>query len=275
MKVLTYPGLKPINWFDPPPATRRVASDLIAGDGKRFTGSMRTVCHWAWMTERLAHDHPKATLHMIQPCYNTGVPASAGTHDLDCATDSWIYGLSPLDGQRWLRRHGLDCWWRHTGPWAARDDWHYHGFPEPVGSGFATRVGIFLPGQLVDYHKHAFGLAGQHTPGSDHSWFPSDIHATAFRLGAFIRHMQEETMEYKDWSDKSKRQLAGDIADLIKKGNNDLLSTQLRVRNGSNTENINISVKAALARAANGVIMIRDKAGDIIDLIKQSDDDNS
>ena len=47
-------------------------------------------------------------------------------------------------------------------------------------------VGVFVPGQLVDYFNHAFGLAGQHEPNSDKSWFPPDIKATIFYLQRYI-----------------------------------------------------------------------------------------
>lgn len=266
MEVLTYPGRNPINWANPPKATTRVSSDYICSDGVRFTGSMRTVCHAAWLMEEAKKDG--LTWQVIQPPYNSGVSASAGTHDLDAASDSRLLGIGWPEGQVWLRKRGLDCWWRHTGSWSSPSAWHFHGFPEPAGFKFATSVGIFLPAQLVDYHNHAFGLAGMHVPGSDHSWYPPNIHATAFNLAAFIRTKQEETMEYKDWSDKSKAQLANDVADAIWN------KAQVVVRTPDNQDKEKVSTRVALGRAANATPLIRDQKSDIKGLQRQVDDLN-
>jgi hypothetical protein len=267
MEVLTYPGLKPINWADPPKATTRVASDYICTDGKRLTGSMRTVCHNAWlMAEAKKHG---LTWQVIQPAFNTGVPASAGTHDFDACEDGRLIGLSWWEGQKWLRARGFWCWWRHTGSWASPSAWHFHGFTAPRdGWHFDTKVGIFVPGQLVDFHNHAFGLANQHVPGSDDSWFPPDLSKTIFNLAAFVRQMQEENMEYKDWSKESKDALADDVANRI------LNKAQVVVRTPDNTSREKITVRQAIGRAANATPLVRDQKGDIKELSKAVDDLN-
>lgn len=287
MEVLTYPLRRKINWAKPPPATRRVSSDVIAGDGVRFTGSFRTVCHMAWLMERLAVDHPGATLHIIQPPYHTGVSASAGTHDRDACSDVWIFGLGPREAEHWLNWHGFWCWWRHTGSWASPSAWHIHGFTAPADRlHFATKVGVYVDGgvslfghpvtssQIVDWRDDALGLSGQHTPGSNPATRPPRPYPV-FNLAAYVRQKEQETMEYKDWSDRSKAQFARDVAAIVAKGNRDLLATQVKVRNGRNTGTATISLKAAIARASNAVPWVRDKASDLSDQISKSDADNA
>lgn len=153
---------------------------VTLGD-KTFRAGRRTAAHLQWTIERLAKVHPGAHLHVMQPCYNTGVALSAGTHDKDGCLDVSIAGLSWPETQKFLRRCGWAAWWRHTGSWSSPSIWHVHmaslGCPGPVG--------VFVPGQIDDYHRHAFGLAGQHTSGSDPSWFPPDIDATVFDYRAY------------------------------------------------------------------------------------------
>lgn len=267
MEVLTYPGLNPINWANPPKATTRVSSDYICTDGVRLTGSLRTVCHQAWLMDQAAKKG--LVWQVIQPPFNTGVPASAGTHDLDVCADGRLLGLDWPQGQTWLRKHGFDCWWRHTGSWASPSAFHFHGFTHPNnGWTFDTKVGIFVPGQLLDYKNHAFGLAGQHVPGSDHSWFPPDPHAVAFNLAKFIRNKQEDLMEYKDWSKESRKQMASDVAD-------ELLARGVSVRTPTNDGFEKVTVKQAIGRAANSPALIRDKSADISGQIKDIDSNNA
>jgi hypothetical protein len=288
MEILTYPDGNPINWADPPSATVRVSSDLICGDGRRFTGSMRTVCHMAWLMEESVKDFG-GPLHVIQPPYHVGYEPSAGTHDLDACSDVAPPPGVPFDlaFQTWLRKRGFDCWWRHTGDWADRSDWHYHGFTHPAqGIAFATKVGKYVDGgistsgslvgssQIADYMNHAFGLKYEHVEGSDGSWFPADPHAVAFDLAAFIRAKQEELMEYKDWSDQSKSQLANDIAGLLRDSNTELLQRTVVVRNSDNTANETLTVKQAVARGANAVAWVRSKTAALKDLVRDIDTAN-
>ena len=281
MEVLTYPLRRKINWANPPDPTKRCSSDLICGDGRRFTGSFRTVCHMAWMFEELAKDHPEATLHVIQPPYHTGFAGSAGTHDYDCCSDVWIFGLAPRVGEAWLRRKGFWCWWRHTGSWAAQSEWHFHGFTGPAGVNFATRVGVFVDGglsstghvfttsQIEDARNHALGLSLQHTPGSDPApWPPSPY--PRFDLPAFVKQKEQDLMEFKDWGDVSKKQFASVVADIVARqvaqGNKDLLATPVVVRDidGSGTQKI--SLKQAWVRAANSLPWLRNKTASKADV---------
>lgn len=98
--------------------------------GKTFRASNRTIWHLQWTILYLKLRFPKARLRIIQPCYHSGVSASEGTHDFDCVLDVWIdggvLGKDPFRAQRVLRRLGWACWFRHTGSWAARGDWHQH-----------------------------------------------------------------------------------------------------------------------------------------------------
>lgn len=87
--------------------------------------------------------------------------------------DVSIPGVGWWTGQRFLRAHFGAFWFRHTGSWASRSAWHFHGFPVGILK-YGLPVGEFVPGQVTDYLNRAFGLAGQHTPGSDTSWGPKD-----------------------------------------------------------------------------------------------------
>lgn len=134
--------------------------------------------HAAWQNMADHLDDP-SRFRIIQPCYNTGVPQSAGTHDFDAACDFYITGMTFAEASQFGRRWGIANW--HRTP--SQGDWseHCHGFPIPPHGSMAdggrtyfilagaerTRVGIFLPGQLVDYGNDALGLADEHTPGSD------------------------------------------------------------------------------------------------------------
>lgn len=285
MEILTFPGLNPINWNNPPDADKRVASTLICGNGDRFTGSFRTVAHMASMMDDLDREHPSCTLHVIQPPYNTDNPSSAGSHDKDCASDTVIFGMDFPKAQRWFRSKGFDCWWRHTGTWASPSQWHIHGFPHPLGGQkFATTVGVLLDGgvsqfghrvsssQLDDYNHQAFGLENQHVPGSDNSWFPNKPYPV-FNLNAYVRTKQEENMEYKDWSKESKDELAERISRIVANSNRDLLATKVVARNNTNDGVTKITVRQAIVRAANAIVFSRDKSADIVDLLNRADEE--
>jgi hypothetical protein len=139
----------------------------------------RTAAHLDATIARLRRRHPAARLEVIQSAYNTGVKASAGTHDLDTALDVRIVGLDWWTAQKFLRRNGWAAWYRHQPLFTD----HIHMIT--LGYGTAP-VGIYIPGQVDDYYRHAYGLKGQHDSGDDPSWFPRDIDATIFKFGRFI-----------------------------------------------------------------------------------------
>lgn len=167
--------------------------------GTTFRSAQVTADHLTATIAALAVAHPSARLRILQPCYNVGVAASAGTHDLDRCFDFEIDGLDWWAAQRFLRSQGWGCWFRHLGTWAAKSAWHIHAVSLPAGlsnrptlaqvvaafKASGTPVGEFVPGQVVDYFTHAFGLKDMHRAGSDTSWFPPDIAATIFDHAAY------------------------------------------------------------------------------------------
>lgn len=179
--------------------------------GVTFRCSNRVYWHLLWTIWFLKARYPKARLTIFQPCYHTGVAASAGTHDFDAVLDVWIdggvLGADPWRAQRVLRRLGWAAWFRNTGSWAARSAWHIHMISLPLGlpanptpldvgkayAALGMKVGEYIDGgytttgrvvgtsQVDDYYAHALGLAGEHRAGEDHSWYPDNINRTVFR----------------------------------------------------------------------------------------------
>lgn len=175
--------------------------------GHTFKASRRTVAWFDNLAREFKRLFPKAQLVIAQTCYNTGVAASAGTHNLDGPFDLVFTGsLGRIyitkawrwrRFQRFIRNHGSAAWWRHTGTWASESAWHVHCFPLPADlTHFTTEVGIYVDGgasqghpgstssQLVDYLNGAQGLAGEHASGSDRTWRPKII--KAFNYDAYV-----------------------------------------------------------------------------------------
>lgn len=178
--------------------------------GRTFRAGMRTIAHLLWTIAQLAKQHPGARLVVIQGSYNEGVTASAGTHDKDGVLDVEIVGLSGWQTQRFLRECGWADWFRHTGAWASPARWHNH----MISIGCPGPVGIFVPGQLDDYFRHALGLAGQHDSGDDTSWFPADINSTIFDFPQYLRD-QEDAVPYLDWPAAHRQALIDDLVDAL------------------------------------------------------------
>jgi hypothetical protein len=171
----------------------------------KFDASGWTAGHLKQTIAVLKKKHPDKKLVIFQPCFNTGVPESAGSHDFDGVFDVWIEGMTGGVAQRFLRAQGWAAWHRHTGKF--ENNIHIHmatippglpakPTPTQVGAAYkklGIKVGELIDGgvtsagrvktssQIVDYYKHAFGLKGQHTAGSDKSWFPADINKTIYR----------------------------------------------------------------------------------------------
>lgn len=152
------------------------AADVITVTraGKTFRCTRRTAAHIDYTIERLAKREPDARLYIIQPCYNVGVKASAGTHDYDACLDVQIIGLDWWAAQRFLRQCGWAAWLRYPPTFT----WHIH----MVSLGYPGRVGIYVPGQVADYYAHRNGLVGH---AADSSWHPVDISATVFDYPAW------------------------------------------------------------------------------------------
>lgn len=172
--------------------------------GRTFKCSEWTAGHLEWTISELQRIHPGDRLEISQTCYHTGYRPSAGTHDFDGVFDVRIVGMTWDAAQAFLRAKGWAAW--HRTPQQGFAD-HIHmatippglsGRPSAaqVGAAYAKlgiKVGKYIDGgltstgrtaytsQVVDYFAHAFGLSGGHVPGSDRSWFPDDIAASAYR----------------------------------------------------------------------------------------------
>lgn len=155
--------------------------------GKTARMGRRTAAHLDWTIEKLKKKNPKAKLHVIQSAYNTGVKASAGTHDKDACLDVYIEGMGWWDQQRFLRECGWAAWYRFPPAFG------HHIHMVSLGYGSAP-VGKFVPGQVKDYYNHALGLKGKHDSGDDGSWFPKNIDATIFNYAKYT----EEDMSQED-----------------------------------------------------------------------------
>lgn len=157
-------------------------------------------------TDAWLRAHVACCLYVVQSAFNTGVPASAGTHDYDKVFDVYVIRLKSgrkvwVKGQRWLRRLGWADWWRHTGSWWNPSSWHHH----MVCLSWLIdkcRVGIYVPGQVSDYcaEPPRNGLSGHPT---DRTWHPENIRATIFDYDEWYRK-QVEDMGYADWSKADK-----------------------------------------------------------------------
>lgn len=152
--------------------------------GQTFRAGRRTAAHLEWTAQRLKAEQPDVNLVVIQPCYNSDVAASAGTHDKDGVLDVAILGMDWFPAQRFLREQGWAAWYRFPPAFGHHIHMVSLGCPGPLGE--------FVPGQILDYYNHAFGLAGQHDPGSDKSWFPDDIDSTIFNFQAWEDRMTPE-----------------------------------------------------------------------------------
>lgn len=188
-----------VNWADPTCKVRWYKHDVY---GDAVYGGLRTIAHLDW-TNQQALKQFGHEVEVLQGAFNTDVEASAGTHDFDGCIDFFIPQVDWWDQQRFFRSCGWACWYRYP-PLFGR---HVHG----VSLGCPGRLGVYVPGQITDYRAHAFGLANQHTPGSDHSWFPPDIDSTIFDYPAWRRD-QEDDMGYRDWPKADQQAMAKDVA---------------------------------------------------------------
>lgn len=201
MSEVRFASGRKIDWKNPPKPNQICSLDI---DGRKHKGGFRSLCHINRL-DRLARKQFNQGLTVFQGPFSTSVAASAGTHDLDDVWDLWINGVGAWDQQRFFRKNGFACWYRHP-PLFGK---HQHGFTIPpnyggpvaddfkqagikvgkyVDGGFSTLGSLVTSSQIVDYYNHAFGLAGAHGKNSDKSWFPSDIRATIFDLGAYVAY---------------------------------------------------------------------------------------
>lgn len=176
---------------------------------KTFRASRRTAAHLSETIAEIQRLHPSCRLHVIQPCFNDDVPASAGTHDKDAVLDVCIYGLTWPQMQRTFRALGWAAWYRTLA----------QGFSEHIhmislGYGPDEMVGALVPAQVTDYYNHALGLRNGHTPGSDPSWHPASIGSTIFNYQEWEKE-QEDKVPYSEWPAKDKAELMKDIKKVV------------------------------------------------------------
>jgi hypothetical protein len=188
---------------------QKITYSQRTASGKSFQCGRRTGAHLDSTKQRLARVRPGSRMSIIQGCYNTGVEASVGTHDFDAVLDVIIFdegGKVDWDwSQHFLRRCGWAAW--HRTP-AQGFSPHIH----QISLGYAPApVGIFVPGQVDDYYRHALGLKGQHDSGDDPSWHPADIDATIFNYAEW----EDDDMPYRDWPQADKDALTHDVAERV------------------------------------------------------------
>jgi hypothetical protein len=202
MAEALYLSGRKIDWSRPPKPGRVVKWSRKDQYGREIHGSFRTICHMNRLNN-IAKKRFGREIVVIQPPYNRGVRASAGTHDYSECWDVYIPGVSWWRMQRFFRANGFACWYRHPPLFGN----HIHGFSLPPREGrvlgddwkvLGIKVGKYVDGgwslygrpvtssQIEDYYNRAFGLYQQHQAGSDHSWFPKSVEKTIFDLDAYI-----------------------------------------------------------------------------------------
>jgi hypothetical protein len=219
--------------------------------GGRTSRASRQGFALLWEFERRAKNRwPGCRFRIIQPANNTGVPASAGTHDKD---DVWDWEL--IDAGTWAQESELA---RDTGLWDwVRDPtqgdfgWHHHSIAPGLP---LSRYGDLVPAQMDDYRRHALGLKGQHQSGSDPQCF------TMGRLTHTVKRFS-----YTDWKDDHMPISDEQIADIARKAGQVLLDTELTLSDGSV-----VTVQTALRRAAQTPPTLEQSVTTVIEQIKAS-----
>jgi hypothetical protein len=194
--------------------------------GETFRAGNRTAAHLLWTIEELDRRHPGARLRIIQTCFNIGNEASKGTHDKDAVFDVEVVGLTWMGGQRFLRVCGWAAWFRPERFKNGKRVWgdHIHMVSIPSGldntpsladvnnalDDLGIEVGIFVPAQIDDYFAHALGLAGEHEPGLDDSFFPDDIKATIFD------YQEDDMAGFTEWPEADKKAFGEFIQDQVR-----------------------------------------------------------
>jgi hypothetical protein len=166
-------------------------------------------------------------VEILQGCFNTDVPASAGTHDFDRCVDMFIPRVDWLESQRFLRSPCLwMAWFRQPPTFSSK---HIHGV---ASHRFLTRVGEFVPGQMDDYlaTPPRSGLKGHVV---DSTWHPTPI----------VR------FDYVQWKAEQMAVSDADIAKIAAaaadKAVTKILASEIVLSNGEK-----VTVQLALRRAA-------------------------
>lgn len=263
MPVLTYPDAKLINWDalvnDPGRVSKQVRLAKLSKYGHVIRGSLFFIAALDEMDTKAVKKFGIG-VSVIQTAYNTGVAASAGTHDWDDCIDWEIPGVSVFDAQHFARFEcGMADWGRTP---AQGFPLHNHGFFLPPGGHvFPFKVGVFIDGgkslgvsgyssQIADYWAEAYGLKDMHYQSADPTPFPSDAAKLAgiFNLNNYIQKQREINMEYSDWSEASKREMAGDVADALA---HRLLDVETVVWREDGQPDKNVPIRKSLQRDLN------------------------
>lgn len=204
MSVLTLAG-KPINWENPPSPTTKVMWSQRTTSGKVVVGSLRSIAHLDRLNY-LAIKRFGVGISVIQSAFNKGVAASEGTHDYDACFDVWINGVEGWAQQGFFRANGAGGYYRRPDQ-GFTTHMHYFCLPPREGSDVSDdyrsggfKVGKFVDGgwslygrvvgssQISDYYNHKDATANH---AHDASWFPPNIPATIFDLGAYIERQRK------------------------------------------------------------------------------------
>jgi hypothetical protein len=172
-------------------------------NGVTFRAGRRTAAHLTATDDMLRHRG--CWLRVIQPCYNLGVSASAGTHDGDGCLDVEVVNENWLTSEELLRYAGWAAWYR-TPPTFTR---HIH----MVSLGCPGPVGVFVPGQVEDYYAHRTGLAGH---AADDTRHPVDIDSTVFDYPAWLEGQPMNDTDKQWLSDLIDAKLAANNTTLVK-----------------------------------------------------------
>lgn len=170
----------------------------VTWNGRTFrAGSLLLAALFAFQ-DWLDRHHPGLYVYVIQGAYNTGVAASARTHDFDGCVDTLIINRKTgrrvwLRGQHWWRQHHFYCWWRHTLSWALTSSWHFHQIVVGIDAARCP-IGAFVPGQIADAEQGKTGLVGHFI---ERTWRPK--HYTPFPYRDWVERKADDMPSPKDW----------------------------------------------------------------------------
>lgn len=186
--------------------------------GRYFKCSRRTAGALDYTKMQLAkkakRDNKSYRLVIIQGCYNTGVAASAGTHDFDACLDVKIEGMSYPEAQTFLRKYGWAAFYRK--PPTFTEHIHMVLLP-PYMLRWVAPVGQWVPGQVTDYYAEP-PLDGLTSNAIDYSWHPPDIRATIFNYDEWlkIKSLLRTTLDLRQKKAAAIRKIQ-DLRDYVKR----------------------------------------------------------
>lgn len=206
---------------------------LITRFGMTFWTTERIRDWIDWWTPLLYTEFPDAVIRLVQATRSLG-PRSAGTHSDDNCFDFEVKGVTYAEFVWFMARHGGWFWWRHTGTWSEREDWHAHGGMLPPGvtykstkeeigralkavgikvgeyvdGGWTTAGRIYTSSQIYDWLHDSLGLKGQHASGIDTADRPDPI--VIFDWEAYVANRRA-------WEENPMGQFVKEARELCKK----------------------------------------------------------